>query len=880
MSLSQTLNVEPWTSERLRKTIRNSVISAGSVREKRERVTNTNKIMSILDQSWFSRINRPSRYLGNEVNAIRKDRAAVDVSFALAFPDVYEVGMSHLGLRILYHLLNACPWISAERVFCPWPDLEKELRDREILLTTLESDLPLSCFDMVGFSLQSELCYTNVLTMLSLSSIPFLSAERSEQDPIIIAGGPACFNPEPVADIFDVLVIGDGEESAMEICRTIREVKQEGIKGREALFSRLRHITGVYIPAYFRVHYSHNGIPGPIEPLLPDYQVVEKAIVPDINRYACPDHPVVPFTELVHDRVVMEIARGCTRGCRFCQAGMIYRPVRERSPGSIIETAEKALRFTGYNELSLLSLSSGDYGCIQPLLETLMEAQSDEKVAISLPSLRVDSLTPSLMEQIKRVRKTGFTLAPEAGNDRLRRIINKGLTQKEILETTRSVYEAGWNLIKLYFMVGLPYEEERDLEDIISLGKQVAGFAKKGGKRPKVNLSISTFVPKSHTPFMWMPQICLQESRRRIRVIREGLKNTAVKVKWNDPELSWLDGIFSRGDRRLGDVIIEAWKMGSRYDAWGEHFCMENWQEAFRRTGLDPKFYLLRERPLDEVLPWDHIKSGVTKIFLKNELEKAREQQTTPDCREKCLECGVCNHKHVDPVIFKDWKPPNIPTKSRKETKIVPPRKFRLTFTKLGHAKYLGHLELVQVLLRAFKRSGLHLVYSRGFHPMPKVSFTNALPLGTESMQETAEIEIRDSVDSYSLKGIINRELPFGIDITMVEEIRLPKKKARLKQSHFLITLDGVELQQEKLDEFLRSDYFPVVKIDKRGKRQIDARPLIESMDLILPNKIKLVLRHIDGPGLKPAQIVAGVFLLTDSDIDEMRILKTLQILS
>ena len=836
--------------------------------------------MSILDQSWFSRISRPSRYLGNEVNSIRKDRAEVEVSVALAFPDVYDVGMSHLGLKILYHLLNAYPWISAERVFCPWIDLEKELRNREIFLRTLESDLPLSSFDIVGFSLQSELCYTNVLTMLALSSIPFLSAERSERDPIIIAGGPACFNPEPVADLFDVFVIGDGEEAALEICHAIRGAKQEGVRGREELIYRLRHVKGVYIPSYFRVHYSYNGIPSPIEPVISDYQVVEKAIVPDIDKYACPDHQVVPFTELVHDRVVIELARGCTRGCRFCQAGMIYRPVRERSPGSILETAEKALRFTGYDEVSLLSLSSGDYYCIQPLLEALMEAHSDEKVAISLPSLRVDSLTSSLMEQIKRVRKTGFTLAPEAGNDRLRRIINKGLTQKEILETARAVFEAGWNLIKLYFMIGLPYEEERDLEDIISLGRQIAGLAKKGGKRPKVNLSISTFVPKSHTPFMWMPQITLQESRRRIRFIREGLKNTAVKVKWNEPELSWLDGIFSRGDRKLGNVIIEAWRMGSRFDAWGDHFRMENWQEAFRCTGLDPDFYLLRERSLDEVLPWDHIKTGVTKTFLKNEWERAGEQKTTPDCREKCLECGVCDHKHVDPVIFKDWNPPHNLTRSRKETKIVSSRKYRLTFTKLGHAKYLGHLELVKVFLRAFKRSGLHLVYSRGFHPMPRVSFTCALPLGTESMQETAEIEIMDLLDCSSLKEIINGELPRGIEITMVEEIRPPKKKARLKQSHFLVTLDGVEFQREKLEEFLGSDCFPVVKVDKRGERKIDARPLIESMDLILPNRIKLVLKHIEGPGLKPAQIVAGIFSLKDSDINEMRILKTIQVLS
>ena len=410
--------------------------------------------MSVLGQPWFSNITRPSRYLGNEINSIKKDPASIDVSIALAFPDLYEVGMSHLGLKILYHILNRHDWLAAERVFCPLADMEKELRDRRLPLTTLESDRPLSSFDIVGFSLQHELTLTNVLNILDLSGIPFLSEKRDLSFPLIIAGGPACFNPEPVASLFDAIVIGDGEEAALEICRRIRETKLKKVKRKEKILADIANIRGVYIPSFFKVHHKPEGTINTIEPLIPGYKEVKKAVVSDIDYYPFPTCQVVPFTELVHDRLTIEIARGCTRGCRFCQAGMIYRPVRERNPQSVISNLEKALRLTGFEELSLLSLSSGDYSCIGPLLKALMDRQAKNKVSISLPSLRIDSLNPSWFDQIKRVRKTGFTLAPEAGSDRLRRVINKSLTNKDILNIAPQVYRAGWNLIKLYFMIG------------------------------------------------------------------------------------------------------------------------------------------------------------------------------------------------------------------------------------------------------------------------------------------------------------------------------------------------------------------------------------------------------------------------------------------
>jgi radical SAM family uncharacterized protein/radical SAM-linked protein len=833
---------------------------------------------SVLNEHWFSNISRPSRYLGNEINSIRKDPAGIEISVALAFPDVYEVGMSHLGLKILYHTLNRHNWLAAERTFAPWVDLEKELRHRKIPLTSLESDRPLADFDIVGFSLQHELSYTNVLNMLDLSGIPFLASQRTK-GPLIIAGGPACFNPEPVAEFFDLIVVGDGEEPVLQICRAVRDAKLKNIRDKKEIFYSLCHKKGIYIPSFFSVSYRPEGTVDTITPLVPDCKVVEKAILPDIDNSYFPGHQIVPFAELVHDRLSIEISRGCTRGCRFCQAGMIYRPVRERSPASILEKAENALRLTGYQDLSLLSLSSGDYSCIGPLMEALMNKQSREKVALSLPSLRIDSMKPHLMEQIGRVRKTGFTLAPEAGNERLRRIINKGLTQADILATAREVYGAGWNLIKLYFMVGLPLEEEKDLMDIISLGRQIAGLAGKKGKRNRLNISVSTFVPKSHTPFMWLSQITLNESRRRIQIIRKELKGSSIRVKWNQPELSWLEGIFSRGDRKLGRVLMEAWNLGARFDAWAEHFRMEVWEKAFRRTEIDPHFYLHRERALEEVLPWDHISSGVTKNYLRREWKKALTEKLTPDCREKCLECGVCDHRAVDPVLYNHHYLASGSAEQPAKQIITASKKYRLTFKKLENARYLSHLELSRVLIRAFKRAGLRLEYSKGFHPMPKVSFVCALPVGIESMQETVDIETSETRPISSVKELVNRQLPSGITVTSVEEIPLNKKKIRLRESHFLISLNGYEIQEKDVDRFLKSDYSPIVKTGKKREHVINARSLVKSMKLVLPNAVRLDVKHTSGPQLRPDQIIGGVFSLEDSPVKGMRIIKTGQVL-
>ena len=835
--------------------------------------------MSILDKPWFFHIKRPSRYLGNEINSIKKDLATAEVSIALTFPDVYEVGMSHLGLKILYHILNSCDWLAAERVFSPWVDLEKELRDRGIPISSLESSRPLLDFDIVGFSLQHELSFTNVLNILHLSRIPFLSEQRDHSFPLIIAGGPACFNPEPVASFFDAIVIGDGEEATLQICRKVREAKRKRVKSKEDLLYELANIKGVYVPPFFRVHYKTAGTINSIEPLLKGYEEVEKAIVPDISQYPSPCRQVVPFTELVHDRLAIEISRGCTRGCRFCQAGMIYRPTREQNPALVVNNVAMALNLTGFEELSLLSLSSGDYSSLGQLLRELMDRQSKEKTAISLPSLRVDSVDPAWFDQIKRVRKTGFTLAPEAGSDRLRRVINKPLSNGDILNMAREVYGAGWNLIKLYFMIGLPTEGHEDLQDIIHLVEEITRITKNKGKKAKLNISVATFVPKSHTPFMWIPQLRFEEGQRRIQLIHNAFKGRRVRVKWNQPELSWLEGIFSRGDRRLSRALIEAWRLGARFDAWGEHFKMDIWKEAFTRSGLDPEFYLYRSRSTEEPLPWDHIKSGVKKKYLKKEWEKALQSKVTPDCREKCLECGVCDHKRIDPVLFEDWVPTLKMERHMSNHRSAVIRKCRITFSKTTSARYLSHLELARLFIRAFKRAGLNLVYSKGFHPMPKVSFSSALPVGTESIHETVDIELYETIPISLVRQEINRQLPNGIKVIYLEDMTHERKSPRLKESHFHITMDGLRVEQTDLEEFLQSKYFPIAKTRKGRDQIINARSMVKSMTLIPPNGLNLVITHDSGPKLKPIDIIKGIFHLSDQGALGMRILKTRQVM-
>ncbi len=830
----------------------------------------------LTDQPWFAGIVRPSRYLGNEPNVRRKARREVDVLVGLAFPDLYEVGMSHQGIKILYRILNSFDRIAAERVFSPWVDLETALREHGRPLETLESGTPLAELDVLGFSLQHELCYTNVLTMLDLAGIPFAAADRDETHPLVIAGGPACFNPEPVAGIFDAILIGDGEAAAPEICRHVREAAQTG-EAREALLAKLTSVQGVYVPSFFEPVYGPDGTLETIRPLRPGYETVRKALVPDLGAFPSPVDPVVPFSDPVHDRLAVEICRGCTRGCRFCQAGMIYRPVRERAPEAVLELVRRGLAGTGYEDVSLLSLSTGDYSAVGPLLAALMDRQSRDRVAVSLPSLRIDSLDEAWFEQIKRVRKTGFTLAPEAGTDRLRRVVNKSLTNEGILEAARKVYAAGWKLIKLYFMVGLPGETEEDLQAIVRLSREVARLSGRGGKRPRLHVSVAAFVPKAHTPFMWEPQISLEESRRRIRAIQDELRDRRIRFKWNAPEMSRLEGVFSRGDRRLLPALVRAWRSGARFDAWGERFRMETWEEAFRTEGIDPGDYL-RARSEEETLPWDHILTGVRKSYLLQERRRAERELFTPDCRTQCLECGVCDHERIDPVI--QGPECAVPPAGAPEPEAERGRTCLLTFSKTGDSRFLGHLELARAFNRALRRAGLFAAHTGGFHPTPKVSFSSPLPVGTESLQETVRVELRDPPPPAEVRQRLNRTLPEDLRILLVEDVTNLEKRNRLLETRYSITSGEGGFDPAAARRFLDAGEHAVVKTTPKGKeRTVDARALVGDIRCPSPDTVELVLLHPPGPSLKPGEIVREIFGLTDDQVSSLKILKTKQIL-
>lgn len=599
-------------------------------------------------------VQKPARYSGGELNSVIKDADKVDIRYAFCFPDIYEIGMSHLGMKILYGLVNERDDAWCERVFAPDIDMEEQMRKNNVPLFALESGDYIKDFDMIGFTLMYELCYTNVLNMLDLAGVPLFSKDRTELAPIVCVGGPCACNPEPIADFVDIVFLGDGEESTNEVIDLLKECKKNSETKQEFLL-KAKDITGVYVPSFYKDSYNDDGTLKELVPINDAPEKVKKSIVSDMNKCYYPKEFVVPFISIVHDRAVEEIFRGCIRGCRFCQAGFIYRPIREKSVETINAQSKALIDSTGYDELSLCSLSTSDHSQVNEMLTSLIDWTVKEKINLSLPSLRVDNFSDELVDKLNKVRKSGLTFAPEAGTQRLRDVINKNVTEEEVIKTCTKAFDNGWTTVKLYFMMGLPTETMEDIEGIANLGMEVIHAFYKNPNRQKgtglqVNISCSSFIPKPFTPFQWEPEDTMESLKAKQKHLLESIPSKKIKVSYHETPTSLLEGVLARGDRRLSAVIYSAYKKGCKFDSWDEHFKFDAWMEAFEENNLDPYFYTHRRRAFSEVLPWDHLDYGISRKFLERENMKAHENKTTPHCRIQCAGCGAnrLNGGHCD----------------------------------------------------------------------------------------------------------------------------------------------------------------------------------------------------------------------------------------
>lgn len=781
-------------------------------------------------------VQKPAQYIGGELNSVMKDKTRVDCRLAFCFPDKYEVGMSHLGMKILYSLYNQRENWWCERVFAPDADMEALLRKEGEPLYALESLDPIKDFDFILFTLQYEMSYTGVLNMLDLAGVPVLAKERTGLWPIVAAGGPCACNPEPLADFVDLFILGEGEEVNLEITDLYMQAKKEGWDKQHYLKEAAK-IGGVYVPSLYDVSYNADGTIHAVTPNCPEAPAkVTKRIIADLDKVFFPEKFVVPFINIVHDRSMLELQRGCLRGCRFCQAGFIYRPLREKHYDTLNRDAHNLCDTSGYEELSLTSLSTSDYLEIEPLLDDLLAWTPQQRVSLSLPSLRVDNFSKELMEKVSRIKKSGLTFAAEAGTQRLRDVINKNVTEEEVLSTCKTAFEGGYTSVKLYFMMGLPTETMEDIEGIANLAQKVVDLYYSLPTRPKgrsvsVSISCACFVPKPFTPFQFEGQDTMELLREKQKHLLASVKSKKISVSYHDADVSFIEAILAKGDRRMGPVILSAWKKGSKLDGWYEYFDPQRWYDAMAECGLDPAFYANRHRDYDEVMPWDHLDFCVSKEFLIRENKIARQSATTPQCRERCSACGAncltgggrCP-ANVDTITSDRPLAPIEKQEQRPQAELLEqPQKMRLFFTKLDRAKYISHLDMNRCMSRAMRRADLPVWYTGGFNPHMYLTFPLPLSLGCESSYECVDLKMVQAVDPQEVVGRLNPCLPPDIQVFRAAAPQMDQKE--IAWADYEMQLAGEEDFAEKLEEYLNQPAIMVVKKTKKGEKEIDIRP-------------------------------------------------------
>lgn len=819
---------------------------------------------------WLS-VERPARYAGHEWNIVIKEDG-VKSRILLCFPNTYEIGMSHLGLRILYGLVNGEPDLALERVFAPWGDREEFLRSRGETLRSLETRRTFSQFDLVGFTLQTELDFTNILAMLDLGGITLRAEERGEACPLIIAGGPVAFNPEPLAPFMDAVVIGDGERLLPDLMRKVAELKEAGTP-RQKILEELSKLEGVYVPAVYDVVVDQDSGFQVVITKEGEAAKIKKAVIENLDDFPFPEKIIVPNCDIVHDRVAIEISRGCRRGCRFCQAGVIYMPERQRSPQQIVDSLLGMLDSTGYSDVSISALTPNDYHNLRELVASLMERFEEEGVAMSFASLSPQNLDKKLLEMVKTVRKTGITIAPEAGTQRMRDVINKGVTEEDILRTAQTAFSLGWKTVKLYFMIGLPTETDEDVLGIAELAKKVASL----DRGVKVKIGCSNFVPKCHTPFQWVPMDNEESLKRKKALILDSLKRTSINFTSHDIEESLLEGVLSNGDRRVGDAIERAWELGCRFDGWSDKLRIDLWKQAFRETGIDEGHYLHRSLLPFARLPWSHIDTGVNIEFLRDEYRKAMKGETTVRCAPaNCSICRACPPELLkEKWQKKEFEAPKIEVPPAKLLTRGETEKFRFCFSKREEIRTLGHLDLAKMVARIFRRSGINVAMSQGFHPQPRISFSLALPLGQIGLNEYFDALLIDPPTEKEIVKLMNAESPRGLEI--IDVMKLEDRQASLSAElaaadYYIRRTDGEEFNAEAIESFMALESLEYKRRHKGKIKSFDIRGMVlELQELKSWDELRLRLRLAGGIQAKPTEVIEAVFNIDSNNCEIIR---------